>query len=194
MTTEHTQRAPDRFQAATGRSIDDWLSYLRSHPDGSTDLHELTHQDMARLAGNGGASAWWAQNIAVEVERIIGRREVGQTVTGSVQVGVSRTVPGTWTEVFESFTNHMASGGRGLLPADPTDAPRISATEKWRYWRVTFADGSTATLDCSDATRNGTPRTRLSLRHDRFPALADREPVRTHWRGVLDSFVEEVTT
>ena len=71
----------------------------------------------------------------VEIERMIGRRQVGQTVTGSINASVTKTVPGEWTDVFEKFVAFMES--RQLA-----DAPRITATEKWRYWRVPLADGT----------------------------------------------------
>lgn len=113
----------DKFQKSTGRDIDEWMDHLRSQEEGAEDLHDLTHQQMAALAVDGGASDWWAQGIAVEIERIIGRRKVGQTVTGSVNAGASKTVPGEWTEVFNRFTDFMSEGGRELLPVEPAGKP-----------------------------------------------------------------------
>lgn len=178
----------DKFEKGTGRDIDGWMEFLRSHHEGAADLHDLTHQQMAALAVDGGASEWWAQGIAVEVERIIGRRKVGQTVTGSVNAGASKTVPGEWRQVFEKFTAFMADGGEELLPADLATQPSTSATEKWRYWRASFTDGSSAALDCSDASTGDTVKTRLSMKHDKIPSMAQRDPVKAHWKQVLASF------
>lgn len=180
----------DKFQKGTGRDIDEWMDYLRSHEEGAEDLHDLTHQQMAALAVDGGASDWWAQGIAVEIERIIGRRKVGQTVTGSVNAGASKTVPGEWTEVFDRFADFMSKGGRELLPAEPAGKPSTSGTEKWRYWRVAFTDGSSAALDCSDASRGTGLKTRLSMKHDKIPSMDQRDAVKAHWKQVLASFSE----
>ncbi|AGF73785.1 hypothetical protein [Corynebacterium halotolerans] len=195
MTAEKKQpneNTKDRFANATGRSIGEWMEYLQSHPDGGVNLHDLTHQDFARLAIEGGASEWWAQSISVEVERIIGRRRVGQTVTGSVSAGASKTVRGEWTEAFDSFVAFLSAGGRDLLPAEPLDEPRISETEKWRYWRAGLTDGSTVAIDCSDASTGEVRKTRLSVKHDKLGSLEQRDAIKAHWRGVLDEFAEEV--
>lgn len=195
MTAEKKQpndKMKDRFANATGRSIEEWMEFLRSHPDGAADLHDLTHQDLAHLAVEGGASEWWAQSISVEVERVIGRRSVGQTVTGSVNAGASKMVTGEWTEVFDRFVAFMAEGGRDLLPADPADEPRVSETEKWCYWRVGLADGSTVAIDCSDGSTGDVRKTRLSVKHDKLASLGQRDAVKTHWRGMLNEFAEEV--
>lgn len=182
----------DRFSKGTGRDIEEWMEYLRSHDKGAEDLHKLTHQQMAVLAVDGGASEWWAQGIAVEIERIIGRRQVGQTVTGTVNAGASKTVPGEWREVFEKFATFMAEGGEEVLPVKLDGEPSASATEKWRYWRATFADGSSATLDCSDAPTGDRRKTRLSMKHDKIPAMDQRDSVKAHWKHVLATFADSL--
>ncbi|MDO5511527.1 SRPBCC domain-containing protein [Corynebacterium sp.] len=165
----------DKFEKGTGRSIDAWMEYVKDHGD----PQELSHQELAALASRGGASDWWAQGIAVEIERIIGRRQVGQTVSGSVNAGASKTVPGEWTEVFEAFVSFMED--KELI-----DEPRISATEKWRYWRASLEDGSEIAIDCSDVKG----KTRLSVKHDKLPSMDDREKMKSFWRATLAEFAD----
>lgn len=176
----------DKFEKGTGRDIHAWMEFIQEHEDGAADLSALSHQQLAALASAGGASDWWAQGIAVEIERLIGRRAVGQTVTGSVNAGASKTVPGEWTEVFDLFVAFMEAGGSRLLTAELIDAPRISHTDKWRYWRASLVDGSVVAIDCSES--NG--KTRLSVKHDKLGSLEEREPAKVHWRGVLKEFAE----
>ncbi|MDO5670358.1 MAG: hypothetical protein Q4G50_10160 [Corynebacterium sp.] len=163
----------DKFEKATGRHIDGWMEFVREHGD----PHELSHQELAALASKGGASDWWAQGIAVEIERIIGRRQIGQSVIGSINASVSRTVPGEWTAVFDGFVTFME--GKELI-----DAPRVTATDRWRYWRGEMADRSRVAVDCSDVKG----KTRLSVKHDKLPTMEDRDRVKEMWRGVLGEF------
>lgn len=168
----------DKFEKATGRDINGWMEFMREHGD----PHEFSHQELVKLASRGGASDWWSQGIAVEIERMIGRRQVGQTVTGSINASVTKTVPGEWTDVFEEFVAFMES--RQLA-----DAPRITATEKWRYWRADLADGSQVSVDVSDAKG----KTRLSVKIDKLPTMKDRDRVKEEWRALLTEFSVTVT-
>lgn len=172
----------DKFHTATGRTIGEWMEYMRPHGE----LHDLSHRELAALASSGGASDWWAQSIAVEIERIIGRRQIGQTGTGSVAVSASKTLPGEWTTVFDRFVDFMSAQDLSML----VDAPRISATEKWRYWRADATDGSAIAIDCSDV--NG--RTRLSVKHDKLPGMDDREPTKQYWRALLNDFARSLSS
>lgn len=185
----------DRFSRATGRHATDWRALMESRAtELGQGIQELSHQEMVAIAQSEGATDWWAQGIAVEVERLIGRREVGQTVTGSINAGVSKTVPGEWREIFESFHSFMTTGGATLLPSAATGEPTTSATAKWRYWHCSFADGSKATLDCSDASRNHQPKARLSIKHDGLPSMADRDATKSHWKAVLNDFAKTLSS
>lgn len=177
----------DKFEKATGRDIIAWMSYIREHEDGAADLTTLSHRQLAALASAGGASDWWAQGIAVEIERVIGRRAVGQTVTGSVNAGATKTVAGEWTEVFDRLVDFL---GELPLPSPLVDAPRISHTEKWRYWRASLEDGSVVAIDCS-AVKG---KTRISVKHDKIPTMEERGPVKEHWRGALEEFAAHLAS
>ncbi|GAB3695804.1 hypothetical protein [Corynebacterium nasicanis] len=162
----------DKFEKATGRSIDDWMEFFG-------DPQELSHQDLARLASEGGASEWWAQSIAVEIERMIGRRQIGQTVTGSIAASASKTVPGEWTEVFDKFVSFMEN-------KQLADAPRITATDTWRYWRADLEDGSQVAVDCSEVKG----KTRLSAKIDKLASMEKRDLAKEKWRALLNEFAE----
>lgn len=166
----------DKFQRATGRTVQEWMDLIG-------DARETSHREIAAAAAQGGASDWWAQSIAVEIERIIGRREIGQSGDGTVHVSVSKTVAGEWTDVFEKFVQYME--GLSLV-----DAPRLSATEKWRYWRATLEDGSQVAIDVSDAKG----KTRVSVKHDKLPGMEQREPTRQFWRGLLGDFASHIAS
>ena len=186
MTTE----SQDKLKKGTGRSLGEWMDYLRMN--GAEDLNELTHKDMARLAEEAGASGWWAQGVAVDVERAIGRRQVGETTSGTVSASASKTVTGEWTEVFRQWLKFVADKGEEAFPSPLEGEPRDSATEKWRYWNVSFADGSRASMTVSDGSTADTPKTKLAIGHDSLGSLEKREPIKDHWKKLFAEFAESL--
>lgn len=185
----------DKFSRSTGRSAAEWQTHIENRAaDLGRGIQELSHRDMVAIAQTEDVTDWWAQGIAVEIERRIGRRKVGQTVTGSISAGVSKTVPGQWGDVFQSFSTFMANGGTTLLPSAAAGEPAISATEKWRYWRCSFQDGSKANLDCSAVSGSNQPKTRLSMKHDGLASMEARDATRSHWRKVLNDFAATLSS
>lgn len=125
---------------ATGRELHEWFATLDDH-----EARDLPHKDIAQLLSSEyDVPAWWSQNVTVEYEKHIGRRETGQTQSGDYEATATKTLPGTMDEVLDYWA--------AQLPADPAAAtfdgiefagrPSVSRTEKWRYWRVSLADGS----------------------------------------------------
>lgn len=61
--------------------------------------------------------------------------------------------------------------------------PRISQTDKWRYWRCNLADGSKLSVNIQ--TKPAGEKSTLSINHDK---LSDADGVEL-WRSYWKSFV-----
>ncbi|MHA2790192.1 hypothetical protein ACXZ66_13800 [Corynebacterium sp. S7] len=177
----------DKFKRGTGRTITAWMEFMQAHENGNKDLNELSHKQIAALAEDGGASAWWAQSIAVDIEREIGRREVGQRNSGKFSANATKTMPGEWTDVFARFTKFM-NRQDGALPAEVDGESSTSESEKWRYWRADLVDGTKVVVMCNDASAKGVAKTRFAVQHEKLLTAELRDEMKTHWKATLDSF------
>ena len=164
---------------ATGKTWRQWLAVLNE-----IKARDLSHKEIAaRLRQDHHVSGWWAQMLTVRYEQEIGRREPGQTCDGDYKVGVSATFEGDmdalltrWIQCFDPQTEFDGVAR--------TDAPSVSKTEKWRYWRIALEDGSKVTALFSQT--NG--KARAQIDHEK---LADQEAVeswRAYWKRELSAF------
>lgn len=179
----------ERFLKGTGKTIEDWHTLLETEGGG---VNEMSHPQIARAAQAHGASAWWAQGISVEIERRIGRREVGETSANTISVSASKTMAGKWPTTFEDLVSFLAAH-RADLPGELAGEPTTSATEKWRYWKARMTDGSKVSINCSDASAGEVRKVRFAVEHDSLGNLDLREPVKQQWREILKRFSEQPT-
>lgn len=131
---------------ATGIGWDQWCTLLR---DGGAD--GLTHKAIAELAftrmgptvDNPG---WWAQSVAVAYEQQIGRRLPGQAQDGTFNGSVSTTVEAQLDNALERWVACVQDRDEfnGCQLSQPA---RISGSERWRYWRADFSDGTKTQVD-----------------------------------------------
>ena len=172
---------------ATGRELREWFAILDEH-----EARDLPHKDIARLlTAEYEVPGWWSQSVTVEYEKHIGRRETGQTQSGEYEGTATRTLPGTMDEVLERW---MAR-----LPDDPAAAvfdgvgfagePSVSRTDKWRYWRVTLADGSRVTVTIADkpggAAKAGGPASSLAVTSSKLVTREESARWKSFWRAYL---------
>ena len=178
-----------KVHAKTGRSLGAWFAVL----DGR-GARDLPHKDIARLLqGDYGVPGWWSQSVTVEYEKHIGRRETGQSQSGEYEGTATRSLPGTMDEVLDGWV--------ARLPAEPGAAfdgvafagePSFSKTEKWRYWRVSLADGSRVTVTISEkpggAAKAGGPASIIAVTSRRLPTREDGARWKAFWRAHLAGF------
>ena len=134
---------------------------------------------------------WWSQNVTVEYEKHIGRRETGQTQSGEYEGTATRTLPGTMDEVLDRWIARLpddpaAAGFDGVgLAGDPS----VSRTEKWRYWRATLADGSRVTVTISDkpggAAKAAGPASTLAVTSSKLRTREESARWKSYWRAYL---------
>ena len=162
--------------SATGRSWEEWVTLLDKG-----NARQMNHTQIAALAlelmpESMEQKEWWAQHAAVAFEQHAGLRVPGQTSSGDFQLSTTRTVPGdkdetlqAWLEIVESYTEF------GGVPVE--DEPSTSSTVRWRYWRVTLADGTRVVVNISDKPGG---KSTLGLQHSK---LASAEAIQ-YWRPI----------
>ena len=164
--------------AATGKALDDWFAILDER-----GARDLPHKDIARAAAGGLRRA-----RLVEPERDRGVREAHRPPRD--RPAAERRVRGHGDQ---DAAGHDGRGARQLAGAAPGGAaerafdgvafagePSTSRTEKWRYWRVTLADGSRVTVYFS-AKPDGKGAL-IAVQHGKLARPAGRGPL----EGVLE--------
>ena len=175
---------------ATGRELHEWFAVLDAH-----GARELPHKDIARLlTSDYDVPGWWSQNVTVEYEKHIGRRETGQSQSGEYEATATRTLPGTMDEVLDDWVERLPSvpGAAAFDGVGFVGAPSVSRTEKWRYWRVSLADGSRVTVTISQkpggpAVAVG-PASLLAVTTSKLPTREDGARWKAFWRAYLAGF------
>lgn len=173
---------------ATGKDLEQWRDYIETTT--AKSVEDLDHKAIAENAVKGGASPWWAQAVAVELEKMIGRRVTGQTCTSTFAANASKTVAGEWTELAKKFEDWVASNP-DAVPGVIVGETRLSESDKWRYWRATLDDGSIAALDICAGTSAG--KAKIAMNHDK---LADEESMlaaKAQWKETLNHFASYLT-
>ena len=172
---------------ATGRALGDWFAILEGR-----GARELPHRDIARLLQDEyDVPGWWSQNVTVEYEKHIGRRETGQTQAGDYEATVTRTLPGDMDAALDRWVAGLPEGGTAAAFDGVPFAGEssISRTEKWRYWRVALADGTRVTVTISDkpggAAIAGGPAALLAVTSSKLPTRGDSDRWKAFWRRYL---------
>lgn len=147
----------------------------------------LTHQQIfALLKTQPGLSDWWAQSLAVKFEQKIGRRQPGQDCSGLFKFSVNKTLPGQIDDVLAMWLKAVA-GATGFNTVPVQGAPRISQSEKWRYWRCELADGSRLVVNIQQKTAD---KSVLSLQHEQLNTEAALKRWRSFWQAELPKLLQ----
>lgn len=174
---------------ATGKELHEWFEILDGH-----EARDLPHKEIAKLlATEYGVPGWWSQNVTVEYEKHIGRRETGQTQSGDYEATVSRTLPGTKDEVLGRWTAHLPTDqGATFDGIEFAGVPSISKTAKWRYWRVALADASQVTVTIGEKPGGpsgaGGPASTLSVTSGKLRTRDDVARWKAFWKAYLAEF------
>lgn len=160
--------------AATGKPLSEWIVVLDA-----LGAAQIPHKAIATLLHRDhNVDRWWSQMLTVEYERAIGRREVGQRCDGAYSASASKTIAGTMDDALAAW-QRLVAGKTEFDGVRTTGEPRISHTEKWRYWRTDLADGSRLAIDISSKPGG---KAVLAINHEK---IADAEAAagwKTFWR------------
>jgi len=160
--------------AATGKPLSEWIVVLDA-----LGAAQIPHKEIATLLHRDhNVDGWWSQMLTVEYERSIGRREVGQRCDGAYSASASKTIAGTMDDALAAWGQLVAQRTE-FDGVEITGEPRISRTEKWRYWRADLADSSKLAIDISSKPGG---KAVLAINHEK---IADAEAAagwKTFWR------------
>lgn len=170
--------ADERVLEATGRDWAGWNDHLDAQ--GAADMD---HAAIARLLKAEGVKPWWSQMVTVGYERLIGRREVGQTCTGTFSANASRTIVGTMDSARDAWAALHAERAE-YAGAVATCEPRLTESEKWRYWRVDLDDGSRVAVMFSDKSGG---KVTVAVNHDKLSSIDEIAKAKAFWKPLLQA-------
>lgn len=167
-----------KIEEVTHRSWSQWLEFFKKiHAD------KLSHPEIAEKICDEGVAAWWAQNITVYYEQQIGRRKPGQNCTGKFAVSIGKTLVGNMDTVLEQWLNAIKNYKKFAQLAI-ANKPAVTKTEKYRYWRCTFADGSCLNVNFNQKTSE---KTTISIQHEKLSSSEEVDHWRAYWKEFLQT-------
>lgn len=169
------------LETGSGISWTEWLEYFKD------DTH-LSHTELAAKAlglilerGTSTSPEWWAQSAAISFEHHAGLRQVGQQCDGSFAVNASKTLPVDMDGALEKVSN--AGADLVSVVGVPRDGePRVSSTEKWRYWKINLADGSRVSINIQNKAAG---KSVVAVNHDGRQSNDDADEVKAFWKEFL---------
>lgn len=162
--------------AATGR---DWASW-KAHLD-ARGAESMAHAEIARLLRADGVPHWWSQMVTVGYERMIGRRTVGQTCTGTFAANVGKTFAGDKDAALAAW-QALVCDRVEFAGAVTGEEPRVTSSENWRYWRVDLDNGSKVTIHFSDKPGG---KTAIGVNHEKLGDAAAVDAAKAFWKGLF---------
>lgn len=160
----------------TGHDWAHWLAVLDAR-----GAREMEHNAIVRSLEADGVRPWWRQMITVGYERMIGRREIGQTCTGDFSANASRTVPGTMDSARDAWAALNAERAE-YAGSVATGEPRLTESEKWRYWRVDLDDGSKVSVMFSEKPGG---KATVAVNHDKLSSADEVAAAKAFWKPLL---------
>jgi hypothetical protein len=172
----------ETIRARTGRGWEEWFDLLDEW-----GAPERSHRDIARwVAEQQGIQplAWNAQAVATSYERARGGRAVGEHPDGFTCTA-SRTVAVPVERLYDAFVDEALRERwlpEGLLRERTATRPRSA--------RFDWADGTTrvhVTFLAKDKERST-----AAVEHARLADAAERERMKTFWRGRLNTLKSQL--
>ncbi len=166
---------------ATGKDWDEWFALLKDE-----EAEKLAHSDIAELlTTKHNVPGWWAQTITVEFERQIGRRKVGQTGDGTFQTTTTKTMKGDLDQVFTLWLNQVRKTDH-FNNQEFEEEPKISKSEKWRYWRVILKNGLKINVSVGYKAAD---KSILSLTTEKLPDQSSIKEWKDYWSNYIKDIV-----
>jgi uncharacterized protein YdhG (YjbR/CyaY superfamily) len=162
---------------STGKDWGEWFAVLKAE-----EAEKLLHSEIAELlTSTHSVPGWWAQTITVEFERLIGRRKVGQTGDGTFQTTTTKTMTGDLDQVFTLWLNQVLKTDH-FNNQEFKEEPKISKSEKWRYWRVILKNGLKITASVGYKAAD---KSILSLTTEKLPDQNSIKEWKDYWTNYL---------
>lgn len=168
--------ADERVLEATGR---DWAAW-KAHLD-ATGAADMSHAEIAKTLRDEDVPHWWSQMVTVGYERMIGRREVGQTCAGTFAANVSKTFAGDKDDALAAWQDVVA-GRVDYAGAVTGEEPRVTQSDKWRYWRVDLDNGTRVTVHFSDKAGG---KSTIGVNHEKLVDADSVAEAKAFWKGLF---------
>jgi hypothetical protein len=179
----------DAVERATGRSWDDWLSWMASIDAGQLSHHEIASALITELDGKVDNLGWWAQATAVAYEQYVGRRVPGQRPDGSFQTSVSRSMSLGMEALIGAWTD-FAAADQDVLDRITGDV-RVTGTANRITWRAKGRDGIAYTV-ISEPKNDGTAS--LVVQIIGTATLDDNVEAKEAWTAITERFAATLTS
>ncbi|MGH7218317.1 MAG: hypothetical protein ACREGE_02655 [Candidatus Microsaccharimonas sp.] len=170
------------IETGSGITWGEWLEILEPHRDKTHGAIALVAFYEIKKRAVSSSPEWWAQGVTVAYEQHIGRRKVGQMSDGTFSVTVSRTVNGSMDEALDAWIA-LIGDVREYSGTKVVDAPRISKTDEWRYWRCTLEDGSTLSVNIQE--KPGGEKSIIAINQDKLLSEDKLEDTKAYWKGFI---------
>jgi hypothetical protein len=174
----------EAVERATGRSWDDWLSWMASINADQLSHHEIASALITELDGKVDNVGWWAQATAVAYEQHVGRRVPGQRPDGTFQTSVSRATSLGMEALIGAWTAFAATD-QDVLDRITGDV-RVSGTANRITWRAKGRDGTACTV-ISEPKGDG--KASLVVQIIGTATLEDNVEARETWTAITSRFV-----
>jgi hypothetical protein len=186
MTTNARIEAVER---ATGRSWDDWLTWMASIGADRLSHHEIASALITELDGKVDNLGWWAQATAVAYEQHVGRRVPGQRPDGTFQTSVSRSTSLGMEALIQAWTD-FAAADPDVLDCITGDV-RVSGTVNRITWRTKGRDGTALTV-ISEPKKDGTAS--LVVQINGTATLEDNVEAKDIWSAITARFAGTIAS
>ncbi|HEX2163992.1 MAG TPA: hypothetical protein VHM02_08585 [Thermoanaerobaculia bacterium] len=162
----------------TGRDWRRWVEALDDAGAGAWSHGEIASHVHESL----GVSGWWSQSVTVGYERIKGRREIGQRLSGSYEASKSKTVPASLETVRRGFED-AALRARWLPDAEP----KLRKTTSAQSLRIDWEDGTAVDVWL---TAKGDAKTQVAIVHKKLASKEDAAARKAYWGERLAALAE----
>lgn len=165
----------DKIRAKTGRAWQEWVRSLDG--DGAA---ALTHGEIACIVRDKySVPAWWSQTVTVGYERLTGRRERGQRVSGAYEVGKSKTFNVPVATLFGAWADE-ATRRRWLTGIDVS----VRTATAPKSMRLQWPDGAIVAVWFSG---KGPAKSAVALAHTKVKTRAAMEHIKKEWATRLEA-------
>ena len=167
----------DAVMGGTGHDWAHWKRVLDAR-----DASGMDHAAIVRTLVEDGLAPWWRQMVTVGYERMIGRREIGQTCAGSFAANVSKTFAGDKDAALAAWQT-LVGERTDFAGAVTGEEPRITQSDNWRYWRVDLDNGSKVTVHFSD--KPGGDKSAIGVNHEKLTDADAVTEAKVFWKSLF---------
>lgn len=162
---------------ATGAPWTHWLEVFSL-----MDAKSLPHKDIARkLSEDHKVPGWWSQMLTVKFEYEIGRRQIRQDKPGEYTMNFSSTIHGHLDIIYKRW-QHAHNTIKELNGVAFLEAPVLSQTDNWRYWKAKMSDGSRIYINFSQKSEE---KVLLQITQERISSEAKADQWKEYWKYVV---------